>query len=213
MMQGFLDELEAIEKEASLLSPAAKFVGSAAGKVGKWISERPKATADWARSLPGKAMHGVRRTPGDLATISRRMVSPKGMKEGWKEHGRMGQAMIVGFPLAFTAPAMYQASKRKPTATGEGGVAELGLGELAGTGAYVASGKLGLLPGLLAYGGAHYLGSKAGRIIDRLRGGASLGTAARAPSPQEAQRMIYDLENQTPEQQQQTINTLRKYYG
>jgi hypothetical protein len=61
--------------------------------------------------------------------------------------------------------------------------------------------------------GAHTLGSRAGRVVDRLRGGANLQTAAMAPSPQEAQKMLAGLEQQSPEEQQKTIETLRRYYG
>jgi len=142
-------------------------------------------------------------------------------RRGWSGKGNLSKyvplysqkGMYAGFG-GLSAKGVYDASKQKPTTTGEGGVAETGLGELLGTGAMIAgTGGLGLLPGMAMWYGGQQLGSKAGRIVDRLRGGADLDTAARAPSPQQAQGMLDSLEGQSPEEQQETIKTLQRYYG
>jgi hypothetical protein len=89
----------------------------------------------------------------------------------------------------------YKATKEKPTETGEGGAAEKLLGEVGGTGGFLAGmASKRMLPGFALMAGGQYLGGKAGRVIDRLRGGASVGTAVSAPSPEEATSQLENIQ-------------------
>jgi hypothetical protein len=142
-------------------------------------------------------------------------------RRGWTGKGRFSKyvplasakGLTVG-TTALAAPEMVEALKKRPTPTGEGGVAERGLGEAAGFGAMLAGmGGLGFLPATALYMGAHGLGSKAGRVLDRLRGGADIGTALHAPSPRRAQELLSTIHEKDPEEQRQVLNTLRKHYG
>jgi hypothetical protein len=103
------------------------------------------------------------------------------------------KSMTVGMPLGFGVPATMEAAKKEPTPTGEGGAFETGLGELAGLGGAIAGGRR-FIPSMALY----MLGSKGGRalgqVIDRFRGGAGLGTAMTAPSPEEAAQQLHSIQ-------------------
>ena len=128
------------------------------------------------------------------------------MKKGWRSSKWLGETGIwkklpVGqksLAVGFMAPGLYdtyKAMKEKPTPTGEGGVGEHLLGELGGTGGFIAGmATKRVLPGMALMMGGQYLGGKMGRIIDRLRGGANLRTALSAPSPTEAASQLEDVQ-------------------
>lgn len=142
-------------------------------------------------------------------------------RRGWSGKGRITKyiplfsqkGMYAGFG-GLSAKAIADAAKQDPSRTGSGGLFETGLGEGLGTAAFIAgTGGLGFLPATAMWYAAQKGGSKAGQIIDRLRGGADLQTAAMAPTPEEAQGMLQNLESQSPEERQKTIETLQRYYG
>jgi len=166
--------------------------------MGKHITEGPTA--------------GAGRIQRAAEALSRRGWTGKGRATkyipGWSQKG-----LYAGFG-GLSAAEIARAAKKDPTRTGEGGLFETGLGEGLGTAAFIAgTGGLGILPATAMWLAAQKGGSSAGRIIDRLRGGANIETAARAPSPTEANQMIQNLESQSPEEQQKTIDMLRRYYG
>ena len=105
------------------------------------------------------------------------------------------KGMSVGLTGAFAYPAIRDSiQKGKVGPTGEGGVAETGLGELAGLGGFIAGTGRGLIPGMGAYYLANKAGGTMGRVIDRLRGGANLRTALFAPPPSEVDQTIENIQ-------------------
>lgn len=118
---------------------------------------------------------------------------------GWTGEGRVTKYLPVGpkgILLPFVAGDVYatgQAAKRDPSAIGEGGVGETGLGALGGLAGMVAGGRR-LLPSMLLWGLGSAAGSRTGRVLDRLRGGADLPTAVSAPSPQEAAQQLTNIQ-------------------
>ena len=272
-LQAFLDELEEMEKDAS--------VGSAVMGAAKWLRARPSVAAGWLKRAPGAAADWAKKQPGQFVDAGKRMLHPiKSTKAGWRhmtpskqlEHLRaqpltaenaakiekytegMGKHITEGtragagrleriadamsragwsgkgdvgkYIPGFSQKGMYagfgglsaaeiaRAAKKDPSRTGSGGLFETGLGEGLGTAAMIAAtGGLGMLPATAMWAGGQFLGSRAGRVADRLRGGADLRTAALAPTPEKAHRMIQNLKSQSPEEQQKTIATLQRYYG
>jgi hypothetical protein len=202
-----------MEKEAGVqaLRTAGKWVAARPGAVGKWLLAQPKGFQEAGKRL----MHPIESVrkgwramePGAKGALRKSRWDPRIVRaakhlgqKGWTGKGRftkylpVGQkAMYAGLTGAFGVPAVIEAAKKQPTATGEGGVGEVGLGELAGLGGMVAGTGLGLLPAMALYGAGSYVGSKAGRIIDRLRGGANIGTAVRAPSRREAEEQLTNI--------------------
>ena len=184
--------------------------------MGKHITEGAGTAATKNQALRGMGMAGAFKEPGRITRAAEALS-----RRGWTGKGNVTKyipgfsqkGLYTGFG-AMSGKSIYDAAKRKPTATGEGGVAETGLGEALGTGAFIAgTGGLGILPATAMWLGGSAVGSRAGRIIDRLRGGADPRTAVMAPTPAKAQKMLAGLEQQSPEEQQETIETLRRYYG
>jgi hypothetical protein len=132
---------------------------------------------------------GKHRIPTAAEELSRR---------GWTGEGRLTKYLPVGpkglgIGLSGMAiPSIVHAEK--PSPTGEGGVFERSLGELGGIGGIVAGSGLGLVPNTLAFLGAKHVGSRAGRILDRLRGGGTMRQAISAPSPQEAEAQLAHIQ-------------------
>jgi hypothetical protein len=93
---------------------------------------------------------------------------------------------------ALAAPEILESAKKEPTATGEGSFAETGLGEAAGLAGMVAGGRR-VLPSLALYMLGRGAGRGAGRLVDRMRGGADVGTAISAPSPEEAKQQLTNI--------------------
>jgi hypothetical protein len=103
------------------------------------------------------------------------------------------KSMFAGFSYP-AAQTVMEAKKTPVSKTMEHGVAEEGLGELAGTGGFLAAGSLGVAPGLGMYLATRGLGSRVGRLIDRLRGGADLRTAAYAPTQEQAMEQLENIQ-------------------
>ena len=214
-LAAFSDELDLIEKEAAINMEALKSVGEAAMKIpgakmlvnqfrpSSWqaAGERllhPIASfrKGWQEMAPG-AVGALKHTKGDVAAT--RLAKTLGQR-GWTGAGRytkylpVGQkSLTTGLTGYFAAPEIAHAIHRKATPTGEGGVGEVGLREGLGLGAMVAGGGLPFLPAMALWSSGSRLGSGAGRIIDRLRGGANLGTAVNAPSQSEAEEQLNNI--------------------
>jgi len=162
--------------------------------------------------LPKKFVDSPHRVGRAAEWLSRRGWTGKGDVTKYIP-GFSQKGMYTGFG-AMSGKSIYDAAQKNPTRTGSGGAAETGLGEALGTGAFIAgTGGLGMIPATAMWLGGQYLGSRAGRVVDRMRGGADLRTATLAPTPEEANKMIGNLENQSPEEQQKTIDMLQRYYG
>jgi len=216
VLAAFADELELMEKEAS--------IGGAALTAGKWLAGRP----GWAyRGIMGAKGKGFREAgkrllspikstkaqwkgmePGAVGALKKsrwdnkvqRAAKHLGQK-GWTGKGKftkylpVGQkGLTVGLTGGFAAPAIADAAKKTVSPTGEGGLGEVGLGEALGLGGMVMGTGLGLAPAIGLYSAGSYLGGKAGRIIDRLRGGADVGTAVNAPSRREAEEQLANIQ-------------------
>jgi len=121
--------------------------------------------------------------------LSRRGWTGQGARTKYLPVGDKGQIALMTAPAA---PEVVKAMRKEPTATGEGAGAESGLGELGGLAGWVAGSGLGL-PGMAMWYGGQKAGEYAGRAIDRLRGGASLGTALAAPSRREAIQQLSNI--------------------
>ena len=219
MLISFSEELELIEKEAAINMAALRSAGKAIGgalshipgakTIGAQFSPKTWQEAGtrllhpvqsirkgWQEMAPG-AVGALKHTKGDAAVT--RLAKNLGQR-GWTGAGKftkylpVGQkGLTVGLSGAFAAPAISNAIKQKPTPTGEGGIGEVGLREGLGMGAMIAGGGLPILPAIALWSAGSRLGSGAGRIIDRLRGGANLDTAVNAPSEQEANEQLENI--------------------
>lgn len=115
-------------------------------------------------------------------------------RRGWTGAGDItkympvGQKGMIAGMGAMSIP--HVAGANKPTRTGSGGALERGLGLAGSTAGMVLGGGLGLVPALALWYGAEQAGSKGGRVLDRLRAGASPREALTAPTPEEAQEQL-----------------------
>lgn len=165
-----------------------------------------KAEYDAAKKLYSETFGGAgRHLAAPSATLGEawRGRGAKGIAEelsrrGWTGSGNVskylpstGKSLMLGFPLAFDVPGVLNAPA--PTRTGEGAGFERGLGAALGTAGMIAGVGTGLVPGTLLWYAANKAGSKAGRVIDRLRAGASIPEAVMAPSPEEAQSQLQNI--------------------
>jgi len=126
------------------------------------------------------------------------MLAEEMSRRGWTGKGSVtkylpvgGKSMITGFsaqaiPQIVNAP---QASR-----TGEGGALEEGMGGLGSAAGMIAGMGGGLVPGTALWYAMDKGGRKTGRILDRLRSGASLGEAVKAPSPSEAADQLSNIQ-------------------
>jgi hypothetical protein len=145
---------------------------------------------------PSVPLSQAARSPNRVSSVAEELS-----RRGWTGQGKItkylpvGQkGLTVGLGGGFAVPSVYEAYKQGPVGpTGEGGLAERGLGELAGNAAFIAAGKMGIAPALAMHALGSGVAGKAGRVIDRLRGGASLRQALYAPSPVEAQEQIANI--------------------
>ena len=149
--------------------------------------------------LPGRSFFGEGGTfTGKTIGESYKNTAEELSRRGWTGRGAVtkylpvgGKGMTVGF-TATGIPAIVNAPR--PTETGEGGALERGVGDVLGTGGFIVGtglgGVTGLGTGMLAQKG----GAKVGRILDRLRAGASLRTAVSAPSPTEASNQLAKIQ-------------------
>ena len=213
MLAAFADELELLEKEAGLAGSAGKWMlgkaqwakkGLLGGKgegfreMGKRMMSPIKSTKEqWKKMAPGTIPKTLRHAYGDIVVT--RTAKRLG-QSGWTGQGKITKYMPVGQKGmmagmgAMSVPSVIEAAKKKPTATGEGGIGEVGLREALGLGGMIAGTGLGMLPAIGLYGAGSYLGGKAGRVIDRLRGGADVSTAVNAPSRTEAQNQLANIQ-------------------
>ena len=168
-------------------------------RAGKHLTEHmgaPRPLVGEGSALTGSGAQGIGRLQGTAEELSRRGWTGKGNITKYLPVGEKG--MVMGFPLA-TIPSYTKTEK--PTPTGEGGTLQRAMGDIAGTGAMVLTGGLGAVAGIgSTLLGAHFAG-KAGRVLDRLRGGATIGQAITAPSPTEAAAQMAKIQKYygTPE--------------
>lgn len=161
----------------------------------------------WGRNFGRQSMAHMLDRPTSLRAAA--SEGPKGVAEelsrrGWTGKGAITKyvplgtkSQMVGFG-AMPIQGVVKAYDKDPTPTGEGGFAEKGLETLGGAYGWIAGAPLGLMGSMGAYFGSEALGRRAGRVIDRLRGGANPMTAVTAPSPTEAAEQLA---------------TIQRYYG
>lgn len=120
-------------------------------------------------------------------------------RRGWTGQGAVtkylplgGKTVALGFG-ASAVPGVYRAATTERHPLGEGGPWEKGLEGAADTAAWFMGAPLGL-SGLPIYFAAPAIGRGAGRIIDRLRAGASPRAAVSAPSPEEAAEQMQAIQ-------------------
>jgi hypothetical protein len=173
-----------------------------------WAHMAPATrSAEELAKMPGH-MSNTRSLGGILSNQSGRGRVVEGAEAlsrgGWTGQGKVTKYLPVGMkswavlPAAMAVPDIAQAARQKPTPTGEGGAGELAGKLLGSTGSFIAGSRLGVVPGMAAMMLGEHVGGRAGRIVDRLRGGANLRTAVSAPSPQEAAGQM---------------ETIQRYYG
>mgnify|MGYP006909289204 CR=1 FL=1 len=193
-LRSFAHEVEVLEKISAI--PGLRFAGMAGRGAGSLLS----------RGLGGIG-RGVLETPQALRETGSMLSHPlQSLKKGWEGSTWMGKGKVTRYlpvgqktlALGFASPGMYEAykaTKETPTPTMEGGTAERALGEVGGGLGFVSGlASKRFLPSMLLMGGGYMAGGKLGRIIDRLRGGASIGTAVSAPSPTEAEGQLQDIQ-------------------
>lgn len=149
---------------------------------------------------PNTGYSAALRTPGagKLKAVAEEMS-----RGGWTGAGRITKYLPLGGKgmtaagAALSIPGIIDAARSGPVGpTGEGGLFETGLGSLAGLAGFTIPGtRLGILPAVAIGSGAQHLGGKLGRVLDRLRSGASLGTALSAPSPTEARGQLQNIQH------------------
>jgi len=127
-----------------------------------------------------------------------RGVFGEASKSGWTGQGNLTKYLPIGNKSMMTGFGAMGASElahpRKVGPTGEGGAGEIGLREMGSAAGWVAGMGLPIVPMMTMAMGGYHLGGKAGRVIDRLRGGASVGTAVNAPTPSEAMNDLYRVQ-------------------
>lgn len=124
-------------------------------------------------------------------------------RRGWTGQGKLTKYIPVGEKgmqtgfAAMAVPTVMNASM-KGGKYGEGGKFEVGLGEIAGVGATVASGGMGLIPAIAMgsiVGGA---ARKVGRTVDRYRKGAGVKDAWSASTPTQAAKNLQNMRRYHP---------------
>lgn len=215
MFAAFVDEVVLLNKEASLFSIGRGALRSLTkvrkipSNIVKSVREGATETASravanplksipagWKELAPRKVTNAIRRDPrGGVISEGAKSLG----RGGWTGTGKYTKYMPVGMKgmyapfMAMDAHGVYEASKRPPSATGEGGLAETGLGATLGTAGMIAGGRR-FLPSMALYALGSGAGGGLGRIVDRLRGGADLPTAAMAPSPTEAAEQLGNIQ-------------------
>jgi hypothetical protein len=164
---------------------AAKRLGTSlseqisAGKAGKHLAGAERSLLGAGGTLREGAVG--ERLKATAEELSRRGWTGQGGATKYMPIG--GKGLMTGFG-ATSIPTIVNAPKATPT--GEGGTAERALEDVMGTGGFILGSGLGPITGLGAGYGSMAVGKRMGRVIDRLRSGASLGQAVTAPSPTEA---------------------------
>ena len=106
-----------------------------------------------------------------------------------------GKAQTVGL-AGMAIPNIINAEKASPT--GQDAAVERGLGEMGSNLGFIAGSGLGLVPMTGLWYAGMKGGSRLGRIVDRVRSGASIGDAVAAPTRPEAEKQL---------------ETINRYYG
>jgi hypothetical protein len=126
-------------------------------------------------------------------------LAERASRSGWTGASRYtkylpvgGKGALIGFGAA-GIPGIVNAPKVTPT--GEGGTFERAGGLGLGTLGWIAGTGTGLFPSVALGFGAERVGSRLGRIVDRLRSGADIRTAVGAPSPTEAQKQLATIQH------------------
>lgn len=126
-----------------------------------------------------------------------RAVAEELSRRGWTGAGGRTKYLPVGqkgMTAGFGAMAIPDIVGAEPASrTGGGGALEKGLGGLGSVGGMVLGGGLGIVPAMALWYAAEKGSSKAGRVLDRLRAGATPTEAMSAPTPQEAQQQLADV--------------------
>lgn len=136
---------------------------------------------------------GTGRVQAAAEELSRRGWTGAGKYTKYIPWGNKG--MATGFS-AMAIPDIVNAPKATPT--GGDSALERGIGELGSAAGIVAGTGLGFVPAMGMWYGGQRLGSRLGRVLDRVRSGASLKDAIVAPTPEEAAGQL---------------ETIHKYYG
>ena len=127
-----------------------------------------------------------------------RMMAEEMSRRGWTGKGSVTKYLPVGgksLMTGFSAQAIPQiVNAPKASRTGEGGALEEGLGGLGSAVGMVAGMGGGLVPGTAMWYAMDKGGRKAGRVLDRLRSGASMSEAVKAPSPSEAADQLSNIQ-------------------
>ena len=126
-----------------------------------------------------------------------RAVAEELSRGGWTGAGGYTKYLPVGqkgMTAGFGAMAIPEVVGAQPASrTGEGAALERALGGVGSIGGMVLGGGLGIVPALALWEVAQRGGAKAGRVLDRLRAGGTVGEALTAPSPQEAQEQMQKI--------------------
>lgn len=147
---------------------------------------------------PSVSLSEAARVPSGKITS----VAEELSRRGWTGAGRatkylpVGQKGLTAGFSALAVPDIVHANEATPT--GEGAVLERGLGELGSVSGMLLGAGLGFVPAAGLWYGANTVGSRLGRILDRVRSGASFKDAVVAPSPTEAAEQL---------------DTINRYYG
>ena len=119
-------------------------------------------------------------------------------RRGWTGAGRATKYLPVGMkswqavPPALMVPSIINAPA--PTQTGENAALEQGIGELGGAAGAIMGTGIGIVPAMGLWYGGRQVGSRLGRVLDRMRAGATAKDAISAPSPTEAAQQLEDIQ-------------------
>ena len=148
---------------------------------------------------PNQAITEIIKGPGTSGEKVK-AIAEQLSRSGWTGGGRVTKYLPLGTKgviTGFTAaeiPSIAQAAQQGSVGpTGEGGAFERGLGTAGGAAGWLMGMPLGFLGSSGMWYGGEEAGKNVGRVIDRLRGGASLGTALTAPSPTEAREQLVNI--------------------
>lgn len=134
---------------------------------------------------------------GPLGIQRLRAAAEELSRRGWTGRGAVTKYLPVGSKSWVTGMPLTAVSgiarAPKSTPTGKGGTLEKALGEAGGAGGWILGSGLGPVTSIGASMGGQSAGSKLGRILDRLRSGATVGQAVSA-SPAKAVRQTAKIQ-------------------
>lgn len=214
---GFKSPAEAVKTLTSRAEKARKAVEAAKATGDKGaIRSATTALGEAEKSLgtvqfggkhllaPSQTLSEAARTPGLMAKsravaeeLSRRGITGAGGPgviglggaTKYLPVGEKGQTALIA------ASMIPQVTGAKPaTPTGEGGAMEEGGKVLGGLGGMVLGGGLGFVPAVGTWMASEYAGGRLGRILDRVRSGGTAGQALLAPSPEQAESQMAQIQ-------------------